>query len=296
MKSQHTYSYEQIQRLGECGSVDVRRDLAGWELLPPKVLHFLAQDPAHQVRTAVAKNRNTPIVTLELLAIDKSKTVRKATAENLCLRFEVTDPNDKSAWDGILKIIDCLSQDEDESVAEPIFRFVEQQQLKPSLGFRMMDKLIEVVAKCVERRIQSGLSISHELESGALKQEVISSLQGDADPDTSPQARARSDVINGLVNEDWLSSAIVDFDIEYSLSCLAIISGLRLKSILHIMEIKYTKAIMALAWTCGFSAKFGLLLQRKVAKVKHVNLLYPKMGVEYPLTTTEMEKTLERFA
>ncbi len=76
---------------------------------------------------------------------------------------------------------------------------------------------------------------------------------------------------------------------------LTLLSDSTYDAISTIFRIKSQKAIMALAWYIDFSAKFGVLLQKKMADIHPRDILHARQAVDHPLTKDEMEWQLDFF-
>lgn len=75
--------YDEAKKLAKDKNVKVRLKLAKREDLPPELLYFLAEDPAPEVRRAIAKNASTPRQADLLLSRDDDVAVRFNLAEKI---------------------------------------------------------------------------------------------------------------------------------------------------------------------------------------------------------------------
>jgi hypothetical protein len=61
------------------------------------------------------------------------------------------------------------------------------------------------------------------------------------------------------------------------------------------VEAKSARTMMALAWRANLSARFGLDMQRDLARIPHNALLNARDGLEFPMTIAEMKEQLAIF-
>ena len=73
---------EQMSTLAFCISDRVRMHMAEHGKLSTELIRYMAEDPSHVVRIAIACNPNTPSAVLLKLAFDEHPDVRFAMAEN----------------------------------------------------------------------------------------------------------------------------------------------------------------------------------------------------------------------
>ena len=53
------------------------------------------------------------------------------------------------------------------------------------------------------------------------------------------------------------------------------------------------KPVVALCWKAGLSMRFALRVQQEMAQIPASELLYPRDGTDYPMTTDELRWQLE---
>jgi len=93
----------------------------------------------------------------------------------------------------------------------------------------------------------------------------------------------------GTLNEDIMSDALALREYEFIQMALAIKSKLPLPTVKRMVETRSAKAVTALSWRSGLSMRYALDLQKELAKIPHAELIYPRNGVDYPLSTEEMD-------
>lgn len=93
----------------------------------------------------------------------------------------------------------------------------------------------------------------------------------------------------GRLDDAIMSDALALREYDFIQMGLALKSGLPLDTVRRMVETRSAKAVTALAWRAGLSMRFALDLQRELAKVPHAELLYPRNGEDFPLSTEEMD-------
>ncbi len=76
-------SYEQAKALAQSDDPEIRQQLATRPDLVPEILYFLAEDPAPEVRRAIAANGAAPAQANLMLATDHDEGVRSGLAEKI---------------------------------------------------------------------------------------------------------------------------------------------------------------------------------------------------------------------
>ncbi|MBU6235610.1 MAG: DUF2336 domain-containing protein [Alphaproteobacteria bacterium] len=93
----------------------------------------------------------------------------------------------------------------------------------------------------------------------------------------------------GRLDEDVMSDALALREYDFIQMGLSLKSKLPLDTVKRMIETRSGKAVTALVWRAGLSMRFALELQRELAKVPHAELVYPRNGTDYPLSTQEMD-------
>jgi uncharacterized protein (DUF2336 family) len=99
----------------------------------------------------------------------------------------------------------------------------------------------------------------------------------------------------GTLDEAVMSDALALREHDFIHMGLALKSKLPLETVKRMVDVKSAKALTALVWRTGYSMRYALDLQRELAKVPYNELLYPRNGVDYPLSPAEMEWQISFF-
>lgn len=93
----------------------------------------------------------------------------------------------------------------------------------------------------------------------------------------------------GKLDEDVMSDALALREYDFIQMGLSLKSKLPLETVRRMIDTRSGKAVTALVWRAGLSMRYALDLQRELAKVPHADLVYPRNGVDYPLSPQEMD-------
>jgi len=106
-------SYQEAKRLARHEDTAVRIALSRRGDLRPEVLYYLAEDPAPEVRRAIAENRQTPVQADLLLALDADQRVRESLAGKIAsLTAEMSRQDQGKAQRYVLQTLELLAIDQ----------------------------------------------------------------------------------------------------------------------------------------------------------------------------------------
>lgn len=108
-----------------------------------------------------------------------------------------------------------------------------------------------------------------------------------------PVDRARQMYAAKSITEQVLSDAIAMRDVKFVMAALAFLAGTSLGNIEKVFDVKAPKSICAIAWKAGLSMRFALQLQQTLGAVPVKQLIYPRDGINYPLTEEELKWQLD---
>ncbi len=98
------------------------------------------------------------------------------------------------------------------------------------------------------------------------------------------------------LDEDRVAEALGTGNHEFVTLALALKSGVPKRVVDRVSSAQSAKGVTALAWKAGFSMRFAVQLQTRLAHVGISEVLNAKDGVDYPLSKDEMEWLIEFFA
>lgn len=107
--------------------------------------------------------------------------------------------------------------------------------------------------------------------------------------------RVRELFDSNQLNEEQILDAIAWNDEKFISLALAVRSRILPAQTEAILKSQNPKAIVALAWQAGISARGAVTLQKGPAQIPPHKLLHPKGGSDYPLTEAEMLWQLEFY-
>jgi uncharacterized protein (DUF2336 family) len=168
--------------------------------------------------------------------------------------------------------------------------------LRATLSTRAMRRIAGFVASAlVERMVQA------QVVEPVLARELLGTVrqQIDTEPlDAGEQAMAADQaklVIDaGQFNDDWVLEQIAA-NRAVVIAALGLASGIGVVGARKLISGRQARAIMALSWKAGLSARTGYRLQQDLAHVPAIQQLVPVNGDEYPATASDMEWLLEAY-
>lgn len=97
----------------------------------------------------------------------------------------------------------------------------------------------------------------------------------------------------GGLSEEKLTDALGMRDYDFVTGALAYLVKADFITVKKILDMKASKAIVALTWATGLSMRFALQLQKTIGEVQPKEMIYPKGGSDYPLTEDEIKWQLD---
>ena len=83
---------------------------------------------------------------------------------------------------------------------------------------------------------------------------------------------------------------------EFAVEALSIKSGLGGDAVRRVVESKSARSVTALCWKAGFSMRFAMEAQKRLAGIPAAGVLNARNGVDYPLSQQQMAVQLAMFA
>ena len=111
--------------------------------------------------------------------------------------------------------------------------------------------------------------------------------------DETPDEKLARLIKHDALNEDVISDALAMRDRDFAALALAHLAKTTPQTVRKIFDMKSAKAIIALSWGAGLSMRMALLLQTEAAQLKAREIIYPKGGVDYPMSEDELLWQLE---
>jgi uncharacterized protein (DUF2336 family) len=161
---------------------------------------------------------------------------------------------------------------------------------------------VEGLRKAVRDRIERGdvpglekvlvTETSAEPFAAALSAAKAADEKSGGDPVVS---RVKKDREAGLLTEANLARALEKNDHEYVKAALIELSELPSKTVNQMMGTRTAKAMLAIAWKCGFSMKMAIRLQIELAKVARNDVMRAGSDGGYPMSEADLDWYVESF-
>ena len=105
---------------------------------------------------------------------------------------------------------------------------------------------------------------------------------------SDPAGRARKLFAAGALTEEIMSDAIAMRDRAFVVTALALCAATTTDNVEKVFDVRAPKAICAVTWRAGFSMRLALKLQQTLGGVKSGALIYPRGGIDFPMTEDEL--------
>ncbi|MGH6948046.1 MAG: DUF2336 domain-containing protein [Kiloniellales bacterium] len=107
------------------------------------------------------------------------------------------------------------------------------------------------------------------------------------------EARARRLFLQGKLDDELLSDALMGGDREFVRYALALRTGLALALVERVVADRSVKGVVACAWKAGCSAHLAVQLQVHLAGIEPARMLKPALGGGYSMTEEELNWQIE---
>lgn len=97
----------------------------------------------------------------------------------------------------------------------------------------------------------------------------------------------------GRLDDKALSDALAMRDNDLAIKAIGHMSGVDDKTVAKIIKFGAAKPIVALCWKAGLSMRTALQIQKELGHIQPKDLMYPRNGIDYPLTEGELIWQLE---
>ena len=109
---------------------------------------------------------------------------------------------------------------------------------------------------------------------------------------TSPLDIARNQMADGELDEPAVAKAVERGDVDLVLANIAVMAELDLEIVEKAADAVSAKAVMAVCWKAGLSAKLAQSIQSKVVGLKEDQVM-PAKGSKYPVSNDELKAELK---
>lgn len=109
------------------------------------------------------------------------------------------------------------------------------------------------------------------------------------------EGRARRLFEEGSLTDEVVALALDNWENGFVIEAISLRSGLSADLVQRMVNVQNARTMMALSWKAGFSARFAMDLQRQLAGIVPHKIMNARDGVDYPMSTSEMEEQLALF-
>lgn len=123
------------------------------------------------------------------------------------------------------------------------------------------------------------------------------SLVAEPDGETPKEAAKRAQKLfrAGGLDDNAVAAALDTRQENFVIAALALRAGIGIGQVRRMVKSRSGRTMMALSWKAGHSARFGLDLQRSLARIPPPKILNARGGFDYPMDETEMKEQLSIF-
>ena len=231
-----------------------------------------------------------------LAAISRRSTVSEAVSDALVRTGDIAavaallgNPNAQMREDTLDLILDGAPSVE--SWHEPLV-------MRANISARAMKRIAGFVAANLVDRMIARHNVPENIARDLLltvRQRIESEKVGAPSLEACEQT-ARKVIADRSFGDKWVMEAIdARNQTGVITAALGLASGLGLEPARAIIASRIGRAIMALCWKAGLSARTAYEIQQHVAHVVPNQLVTPKGGVDYPMKVDQMEWLLETY-
>ena len=292
-------------------------ELKDTDKVPAAVIESLAQDQDAEIAAPILQF--SPLLTDEfLLRIIDSGPVKgalNAISKRSGIGAQVADAivatDDKNAVASLLANPSAQIREEtlDSLVdrAESAPSWHQPLVRRPSLSQRAMKRLSEFVADSLLEELTARKDIDEEtarVVGEAVRVRIrkepaaaeAGSDGGTITGDATSQERAQMLHDAGTLTEEAVLEGLSKGDRAFVSAALTLLAGVPPDVVQKIASMDSPKGVTALAWKAGLAMRTAVQMQLRLARIAPAKVMHPKNGVDYPLSTDEMNWQLEFFA
>ncbi len=299
---------EALMQLATDKAIAVRAALAtaiaDVAVAPPEVAEMLALDAAQEVAVPILRHyaRLDDDFLIDALARRSESWARLAVAERQTVSARVGDAiiatGDMAATTGLLGNSGAiLSAEAYETVTSGAVQSPEWQALlvrRPDLPQTSAVRLAEFIDEALFSTLVARSDFDMEMV-----REIVAVAHRRVDWIESGQVpaiiRVRDMYDQGRLNDDAMRDALAWRDTEFTYLALAVLARLVPEKVQEIIKGNNPKAVVALSWRAGLSARTSLALQKILNGIAPHQYVHPRGGSDYPLSETEMLWQLEFY-
>ncbi len=158
-------------------------------------------------------------------------------------------------------------------------------------------EMAKTLAEFVDERVRTILTDRQDFDDDTCEEitQIVRRRVAFAGGDTDETAMERAGRLaaQGELTEEIVTDALGMRDYDFVKAALANLADTDLEKIDKVFSMKAPKPICAVSWRAGLTMRTAFKLQQEMGKVPSKELLYPKGGTDYPLSSDDMKFQLE---
>lgn len=169
--------------------------------------------------------------------------------------------------------------------------------MRANLSIRAMKRIAGFVAAALVDRMVETHDIAPDVAHDLLMtvRERLDSTTVDSITEEEALAEASALAGRGAIDDAWVETLLDQKRRTLLIAGLSVISGLPIRATRKIIASRAGRAVTALCWKAGLTARTAYEVQQRLAHVSPAQLVVPEGGTDYPLKPGQMEWLLETF-
>lgn len=271
---------------------------------PPEVAEALALDAAQEVAEPILRHyaRLDDNFLIDILARRSESWARLALAERQTISPQVTDAMVALQDEAIIPAL--LQNKGAQFSASSYETLTDRARSQPEWQKLLIDRpdLPQTsavhLASFIDEGLYNALAARGDFDAETLR-EIVAVARRRVDWVETGHVpailRVREMWAGGKLGDDAIRDALSWRDNDFVQLALSVLSRLTPQLVGDILKSNNPKAITAISWRAGLSARTALALQKAAAGIAPHQLVHPRGGTDYPLTEAEMLWQLEFY-
>ncbi len=167
--------------------------------------------------------------------------------------------------------------------------------MRANLSVRLMTRIATFVASHIVDRMLAAHVVSDE-DAKTILATVRTRLKQSERPQGEPsrlEQLAQRAVENRLFNDSWATEMMTTRDSGMVMYAIGLAAGMSVANTRKLFASRSGKAIMALCWKAGLTARTSYEVQKTLGQVPAEDLATPKGGIDFPMKRDDMQLLLD---
>jgi uncharacterized protein (DUF2336 family) len=169
---------------------------------------------------------------------------------------------------------------------------------RPNLSLRIMKRIAGFVASALVHKMVDNAQLDQKTADELISRtrKVIEGQAPDIEDTMSAQEKAMDFLNRGMLDDEFVLSAIKNRQKQLLTHCLALMAELSVVVVEKVLSSKNGRAVTAMCWMAKLKMRTAIEVQIKIAGVPHAQAIQAKGGTDYPNSQAEMQQDLLFFS